>query len=100
MTDLLEERTRYYIELAQEELTLAQRLSGVGTLSKEDAQLAHRSHFQTTEHALLGTVFVESTGYRFEQAVPRVGKVPSLGGDGERVRALLAGRATGSNKSI
>jgi membrane-bound hydrogenase subunit alpha len=34
---LLEERTDYYIKLAQEELTLQQRLSGVGFLSKDDA---------------------------------------------------------------
>jgi crotonobetainyl-CoA:carnitine CoA-transferase CaiB-like acyl-CoA transferase len=60
-----------------------------GELSREDAQLAHRGHFVETQHALLGTVFVESTGYRFERAVPVVGKVPSLGGDSERVRALL-----------
>jgi len=58
-------------------------------LSKHDAQLAHRGHFVATEHAQLGTVFVESTGYRFERAVARVGRVPSLGGDSERVRALL-----------
>lgn len=35
--DLLEERTKYYIELAQEEITLIKRLSGVGFLSHEDA---------------------------------------------------------------
>ena len=57
-------------------------------LSKHDPQLAHRGHFVATEHAQLGTVFVESTGYRFERAAPRVGRVPSLGGDSERVRAL------------
>ena len=61
-------------------------------LSMRDAQLAHRGHFLATEHALLGTVFVESSGYRFETAVPAVGRVPSLGADSERVRALLAGR--------
>ena len=33
----LEERTRFYIQLAMEEQTLIQRLSGVGKLSKEDA---------------------------------------------------------------
>jgi NADH-quinone oxidoreductase subunit D len=35
--DALEDRTKYYIHLAQEELTLKARLSGVGMLSKEDA---------------------------------------------------------------
>lgn len=35
--DKLEERTRYYIELATEEVTLINRLSGVGFLSHEDA---------------------------------------------------------------
>jgi membrane-bound hydrogenase subunit alpha len=35
--DILEERTRYYISVAQEEITLIQRLSGVGKLSHEDA---------------------------------------------------------------
>jgi membrane-bound hydrogenase subunit alpha len=35
--DKLEERTKYYIEVATEEKTLITRLSGVGFLSKEDA---------------------------------------------------------------
>lgn len=35
--DLLEERTKYYIEVASSETTLIQRLSGVGVLSHEDA---------------------------------------------------------------
>jgi membrane-bound hydrogenase subunit alpha len=35
--DVLEERTRYYIGVAQEEITLIQRLSGVGKLSHADA---------------------------------------------------------------
>jgi len=61
-------------------------------LSKADAQLAHRGHFVTTQHALLGTVTVESTGYRLENAVPVVGKVPSLGGDSEQARALKGPR--------
>jgi membrane-bound hydrogenase subunit alpha len=34
--DQLEERTKYYIEVAQEERTLISRLSGVGRLSKEE----------------------------------------------------------------
>jgi NADH-quinone oxidoreductase subunit D len=34
--DTLEEQTKYYIQLALEEVTLIQRLSGVGKLSKED----------------------------------------------------------------
>jgi len=33
----LQERTRYYLELTQQEVTLAKRLSGVGVLSAEDA---------------------------------------------------------------
>jgi len=39
VVDALEERTKYYIELAMTEETLAQRLSGIGKLSKEDAVL-------------------------------------------------------------
>ncbi|MDD5730586.1 MAG: nickel-dependent hydrogenase large subunit [Candidatus Omnitrophica bacterium] len=35
--DALEERTKYYIQLAFEEVTLIQRLSGVGVVSHEDA---------------------------------------------------------------
>ncbi len=35
--DVLEERTKYYIQLAFEETTLISRLAGVGRLSKEDA---------------------------------------------------------------
>jgi NADH-quinone oxidoreductase subunit D len=35
--DRLEERTRYYIEVASEEKTLISRLSGVGFLSRKDA---------------------------------------------------------------
>ncbi|MHB9155988.1 MAG: hydrogenase large subunit [Endomicrobiales bacterium] len=35
--DVLEERTKYYIEVATEEVTLAKRLATVGTLSHEDA---------------------------------------------------------------
>ncbi len=37
MMDVLEERTKYYIEVASEEITLIKRLSGVGYLSPEDA---------------------------------------------------------------
>lgn len=35
--DILEERTKYYVQVASEETTLIQRLSGVGVLSNEDA---------------------------------------------------------------
>ena len=35
--DTLEDRTKYYIEVAQQESTLVKRLSGVGRLSKEEA---------------------------------------------------------------
>jgi NADH-quinone oxidoreductase subunit D len=35
--DKLEERTRYYIQVAKEERTLIERLSGVGVLSNKDA---------------------------------------------------------------
>lgn len=35
--DILEERTKYYVELALEETTLAARLAGIGFLNKEDA---------------------------------------------------------------
>ena len=35
--DKLEERTKYYIEVATQETTIINRLSGVGMLSKEDA---------------------------------------------------------------
>ena len=34
--DILEERTKYYIEIATEETTIIKRLSGVGVLSRED----------------------------------------------------------------
>ena len=36
VVDALEERTKYYIEVASTETTLISRLSGVGSLSKED----------------------------------------------------------------
>jgi len=36
--DLLEDRTKYYIDLAQNETTLLKRLKGVGVLSHDDAQ--------------------------------------------------------------
>jgi NADH-quinone oxidoreductase subunit D len=36
--ELLEEKTKYYIQLAQEETTLLKRLQGVGILSYQDAQ--------------------------------------------------------------
>jgi crotonobetainyl-CoA:carnitine CoA-transferase CaiB-like acyl-CoA transferase len=58
-------------------------------LSMNDPQLAHYRHFQQTQHDRLGTVYVESTGYWFELAAPVVGKVPSLGGDSDRVLAML-----------
>ena len=35
--DMLEERTKYYIEVATQEPTIINRLSGVGVVSKEDA---------------------------------------------------------------
>lgn len=35
--DILQERTKYYIEIAQEETTIIKRLSGVGMLSHQDA---------------------------------------------------------------
>jgi NADH-quinone oxidoreductase subunit D len=35
--DILEERTKYYIEIATEETTIIKRLSGVGVLTKEQA---------------------------------------------------------------
>ena len=35
--DILEERTKYYIQIAKEETTLIKRLSGVGVLSHDDA---------------------------------------------------------------
>ncbi len=34
--DILEERTKYYIKIATEETTIIKRLSGVGSISKED----------------------------------------------------------------
>jgi membrane-bound hydrogenase subunit alpha len=36
--DVLEERTKYYIQVATEEVTLIKRLTGVGIIKKEDAQ--------------------------------------------------------------
>lgn len=35
--DTLEERTKYYIQVAQEEVTIAKRMKGVGVLSHDDA---------------------------------------------------------------
>ena len=35
--DILEERTKYYVEVAQQETTIIKRLSGVGLLSHDDA---------------------------------------------------------------
>jgi membrane-bound hydrogenase subunit alpha len=35
--DILEERTKYYVQVGTGEITLRERLSGVGVLSKEDA---------------------------------------------------------------
>jgi len=35
--DILEEKTKYYIEVASQEATIINRLSGVGVVSKEDA---------------------------------------------------------------
>lgn len=35
--DILEERTKYYVQVATEEVTMVNRLAGVGKLSKEDA---------------------------------------------------------------
>ncbi|HBC86216.1 MAG TPA: NADH dehydrogenase subunit [Lentisphaeria bacterium] len=37
LVDILEERTKYYIQVASEEVTLIERLSKVGTLSHDDA---------------------------------------------------------------
>ncbi len=36
--DILEERTKYYIKVATEEITFIKRLSGVGKLTKEDVE--------------------------------------------------------------
>ena len=45
----------------------------------------------------LGDVFVESTGYRFSDMKPVVGKVPSLGGDTAWVmREILVGSGNAS----
>ena len=57
-----------------------------------DAQLVHRGHFVHCTHAVHGDVVVESVGYRLSGATPRVGKVPSLGGDGDLVRREILGR--------
>jgi crotonobetainyl-CoA:carnitine CoA-transferase CaiB-like acyl-CoA transferase len=68
------------------------RLQGAGvpahavmnaTIVRDDAQLAHREHFVTTQHAQLGAVYVESVGYRFSHTRAAVGAIPALGGDGD-----------------
>ena len=40
----------------------------------------------------LGDVYVESVGFRFSDMQPRVGKVPSLGGDSEWVMREILGK--------
>jgi benzylsuccinate CoA-transferase BbsF subunit len=53
--------------------------------AEPDAQLVHREHFVRCTHAIHGDVVVESVGYRLSGATPRVGRVPSLGGDSDTV---------------
>jgi crotonobetainyl-CoA:carnitine CoA-transferase CaiB-like acyl-CoA transferase len=60
---------------------------------KDDAQLAQREHFVRTTHTQLGEVYVEGVGFRFSDMQPRVGKIPSLGGDTEWVMREILGRA-------
>ncbi len=59
---------------------------------KDDAQLAQREHFVRTQHEQLGEVYVEGVGFRFSDMQPRVGKIPSLGGDSEWVMREILGR--------
>jgi crotonobetainyl-CoA:carnitine CoA-transferase CaiB-like acyl-CoA transferase len=58
-----------------------------------DPQLMHRGHFVRTHHHQLGDVWIESVGYVFSDMTPRIGKVPSLGGDSERVRREILGES-------
>ena len=62
------------------------------TLVRDDAHLAHREHFVQTQHAQLGDVYVESVGYRFSNARPAVGPVPSLGGGSDWVKREILRR--------
>jgi crotonobetainyl-CoA:carnitine CoA-transferase CaiB-like acyl-CoA transferase len=57
-----------------------------------DPQLLHREHFVRCTHAVHGEVSVESTGYRFSDMTARVGRVPSLGGDGAYVQQTILAR--------
>ncbi len=59
---------------------------------KDDAQLAHREHFVRTTHEQLGEVYVEGVGFRFSDMQPRVGKIPSLGGDSDWVMREILGK--------
>jgi crotonobetainyl-CoA:carnitine CoA-transferase CaiB-like acyl-CoA transferase len=56
-----------------------------------DPQLVHREHFVRCAHALHGEVRVESVGYRFSDMSASVGRVPSLGGDGDAIRRDILG---------
>jgi benzylsuccinate CoA-transferase BbsF subunit len=59
---------------------------------KDDAQLAQREHFVRTTHEQLGEVYVEGVGFRFSDMQPRVGKIPSLGGDSDWVMREILGK--------
>ena len=61
-------------------------------IATADTQLAHREHFVRCAHAQLGDVLVEGVGYRFSDMHPRVGRVPSLGGDTEWVMREILGK--------
>jgi len=85
----------------QSALELEARLQRIGipahsvanaAIVKDDAHLALREHFVRTTHEQLGDVYVESVGFRFSDMQPRVGKIPSLGGDSEWVMREILGK--------
>jgi len=57
-----------------------------------DPQLAHRGHFNTLPHAVLGDYLVEALGLRFAASQPRFSRpAPCLAGDNEQVYREMLG---------
>jgi len=89
--------------VTQSALDVEARLQRVGVpahavmnaeIVEADAQLGHRRHFVRSRHAQLGEVMIEGVGYHFSGMEPRVGRIPSLGGDGEQVLREILRRQT------